>query len=181
MTRFCNLKSTLFTSRDPVRPGISGGTTVGAGAGAGIGVAGLGGVGSVQSGLFYDFESGHINAGNAAGGGLVLGVNNFQGDFPNGPEFRLPRVPGESMVAGGFWEVGGGVWFSNARSVRDLAGPFQTGHYNLIFATLQVDEGDNAIKVFSFTMGPGSGAGVYKSPTNTVILWDADDVFPPKP
>lgn len=61
------------------------------------------------------------------------------------------------MVAGAFAEVGGGFWFSNAKSVRDLAGPFQTGHYNLIFVALQVDKGDNGVRVFSFTMGPGGG------------------------
>ncbi|MDQ1637722.1 MAG: hypothetical protein QOF62_1061 [Pyrinomonadaceae bacterium] len=159
-------------------PGFSGGTTVGGGAGLGTGMYGAGGVGSVQSGLFIDNNTGHINAGNTAAGGLVIGAHNFQGSNPNGPELRLPRVPGESMVAGAWWEIGGGLWFSNARSVRELAGPFQTTHLSLIFVSVQVDEGGNGVKVFSATAGPGAGAGVYKSPTNTAILWDADAHVP---
>jgi RHS repeat-associated protein len=34
--------------------------------------------------------------------------------------------------------------------------------------------GDNGVRVWSVTMGPGVGAGVYKSPTKAAVLWDSD-------
>lgn len=61
-------------------PGVSAGTTIGGGAGVGAGVLGAGGIGSVQSGLFYDVDAGHISVGNAAAGGLVVGAHNFLGE-----------------------------------------------------------------------------------------------------
>jgi hypothetical protein len=67
------------------------------------------------------------------------------------------------MVMGAFWEASGGIWFSNAKSMRDLAGPFQTGHINLIWATLQLDSGDNGVRVWSITMGQVT-AQVYINP-----------------
>ena len=159
-------------------PGFSGGTTVGGGAGVGTGMYGAGGIGSVQSGLFIDNDTGHINAGNTMAGGLVIGAHNFQGSNPNGPEFRRPRVAGESMVMGAWASGGGGFWFSNARSVRELAGPFQTTHVALPWVAFQIDQGSNGTAVFSATVGPTIGAGVYKSPTNARVLWDADAAVP---
>ena len=66
--------------------------------------------------------------------------------------------------------AGGGVWFTNAKSVCELEGPFNTWNLNLPLLSIQVEIA-NGIWMVSATYGKSWGASGSGYPTKTKALW----------
>ena len=102
-------------------------------------------------------------AGAFASGGAFAGTKSAV-PCPNG--YKTPP-----FAFGGTGGVGGGGFITNARTVSDLGGPFDTGSLNLPFIGLQVSWGhaDDGAFIWSLSaeMGKSAGASVSSYPTTT--------------
>jgi RHS repeat-associated protein len=150
--------------------GVSGGASVE----GGLGVIGTGGTGSVGTGLFLD--GWRPSAGSFASFGAFAGGPGWGASYPSPPS-------GSNFALGAYAGGGAGLFFTNASSVCDLAGPFKTYSFNIGWGganiNLQFSTGSNSagqsIWLFNYggpipalpVTGGGFGASVSGFDTNT--------------
>lgn len=136
---------------------------VGGGA-AGAAVGGAGVMGS--AGYLVGINDHDGNAGLSYGGAGTVGVGAGEYGYPTARE----SSGGLGLMAG----VGGGLFWSNARSFDDLKGTFSSTIIAFPFGlTLQIDK-SGPIWVGSMTFGRGWGAGVFHFTTYTpeCTIWE---------
>ncbi|PPU91637.1 RHS repeat-associated core domain-containing protein, partial [Xanthomonas albilineans] len=141
-----------------------GGAIVGGSIDAGAVVAGAGATASVGAGIFGGGKCG-INDGVFASGGAFAGGPGYGAQYPKYPQGNNMNVAG-----GDFAGVGAGGFLTNATSVAELSGPFDTWTFNVGVGPLQFSAqfalaGD--IWIGSITAGPGAGVSGSSYPTNT--------------
>jgi RHS repeat-associated protein len=148
---------------------------------------GLWGVGAVGGG---SWEGGAGGLGGTAvtsqlGGGIFGNGSNISaggfataGGFSGLPGTQLAMPPGnDNMAVGGSASLGGGVFFTNARCVGDLQGPFKTHSINLFGLGIQLASGTASdgtpIWDVSVTGGWGNGisAAVFNTDTEVTPSW----------
>jgi len=148
---------------------------------------GLWGVGAVGGG---SWEGGAGGSGGTAvtsqlGGGIFGNGSNISaggfataGGFSGLPGTQLAMPPGnDNMAVGGSASLGGGVFFTNARCVGDLQGPFKTHSINLFGLGIQLATGTASdgtpIWDVSVTGGWGNGisAAVFNTDTEVTPSW----------
>ena len=98
------------------------GLSYGGSADAGAGYEGITATGSGGVGIFRDSSTGTSTGGFAAGGATAY--------FFNG-NIGAPKQQGQPFSFGGFAGVGPSLWLSNARSAKQLTGPFTTVSLNV--------------------------------------------------
>jgi hypothetical protein len=149
--------------------GIGWGSTMSGTLAAGLGFVGAGATGGGFWGYFYDRETGA----SSTGGGLEGGAEAY---ILAGARAATPRTIASAVeinddesasVLGASAGGGVGMFFTNAKRVEELRGPFQTRQLNLPWVGLQFDTSGNT-KVFSFTVGPQVGASYWSGKTTTV-------------
>jgi RHS repeat-associated protein len=136
------------------------GVAAGGSAEAGIGFLGAGATGGVGAGLFLNDHTGDLS------GGAFADFGAFAGTGRSGPACPPSAPPPAHAVAGAAAGVGGGIFFTNANSVGDLAGYFENFSLNTPFFSAQYATGGG---IWSFTLTYGAGAGISGSgyPTST--------------
>jgi RHS repeat-associated protein len=127
-------------------------------------LAGAGATVAIGGGAFYDQDTKQPSVGGFASGGAFAQVV--------GKDVRSPSSPGAVGALSAFAGGGIGGFITNAKSVGDLEGPFDTYSLNVGAGPIQfsVQFGySSGIGILSVTVGPGLGANVSKYPTNTVV------------
>src|SRR5208282_2074706 len=141
------------------------GINLGVNADAGVGAAGASASGSVAGGLFYDSSTG-ASAGTSATGTAVA--------YAGSSVAAAPSQNVQPVSLGAFAGAGASIFFTNARSVQQLSGPFTTYSANIGIGpakfSVQFASG-GPIKVLSigppFT-GVSIGGSITRTVTNTV-------------
>jgi RHS repeat-associated protein len=150
-----------------------GGIGVGGSVEAGLIGIGAGGTSSVGTGVFFDGI--HPSGGSFASGGAMAGGPGWGVSAPSCPNNK-------NWIAGAYAGVGVNVFLTNAKNVKDLAGPFKTfsaqGGWILKAGGIQMSIGKNnageTIWIFSYggpfgvPSGVGFGASMSNYNTNTV-------------
>jgi RHS repeat-associated protein len=144
---------------------VSGSAEKGLGEGSAI-------TGAIGGGIFHSKSTNNTSC-NSSGSGFSLGGFlsggrfNVFGDYPNSTSFSSPINGIVGLFAGG----GAGIFYSNADSVNDLAGPFDTYSFNTPLFALQYSKAKE-VKMYSLTFGPGLILSTSKYPTTTrTINW----------
>ena len=94
-----------------------------------------------------------------AGWGGYAGIGSNQSSWPG-------NVPTTGAVGGGYAGFGGGAFFTNANSAKQLCGPFKTYTLNLPGFSAQFAIGGGTW-IFSGTVGPSIGAAASSYSTTT--------------
>jgi hypothetical protein len=141
------------------------GITGGANADLGLGVAGATVSGSAGGGLFYDSKTG-FSSGLFATGAAV--ANFFS---------HVAAAPSQSVqpgILGAYAGAGGSIFFTNARSVQQLSGPFTTYSLNVgvgpVKFSVQYATGGsiNGLSIGPPYAGASIGGSITRTVTNTV-------------
>jgi len=145
--------------------GVAGGAS--AGAGLGIGAAGTVGGGV---GVFGGGGNG-VSTGAFGGGGVIIGGGDsgweYPADYPDGS--RGWSNPDDAVVGGAFAGAGIGAFYTNATSVCQLKGPFDT--LILDVGPLEFQWGRSGdISIFSLTYGVSRGLGATIMQPNTTSV-----------
>ena len=142
------------------------------GAGGGAAVGGLGIMGSASYLIGANDNNGESGPSYGGAGNVGLAA---------GPQYGYPSNPDGSGGLGAMFGAGGGLFWSNARHFRDLAGRFETTIIGTPFGVgVEIDK-SGPIYVISIAYGKGWGAGVFHYTTNTPC-WTIWETTPgPKP
>jgi RHS repeat-associated protein len=159
----------------PVDPATAGGGGIGWGStisgtfAAGLGLAGLSATGGGFWGYFYDTETGTSTTGGGLhGGAQAYALAGDRAAMPRAIASAVEISDDESAsVVGASAGAGVGMFFTNAKRVEELRGPFQTRQLNTPWFGIQFDQSGNT-KVFSFTVGPTLGGSYVSGKTSTV-------------
>ena len=132
---------------------------------------GITGGASAEGGILYGVGvKEDIGWGAFWGGGKELNVGGYTsgGAFAGGPGFYSGAVPCEQIpfVIGGYGGVGGGAFFTNATSAKELGGPFSTWNLNTPIGSLSFGK-SGSTWIFSITAGPGLVGSISGYPTTT--------------
>jgi RHS repeat-associated protein len=152
--------------------GFGWGVTGGASAAVGMGLFGAGGAGNVFAGQFVDRETGQVTQGLGASGGFQASIGGAAGLDPAiGAGTSYPTLPrdqlGDGLVIGNGAGAGAGLFFTNAKRIEELRGPFWTRIVSTPWLTVQYDRSGN-VGVLSFTYGPSARAFYWSGPTTAV-------------
>jgi RHS repeat-associated protein len=127
----------------------------------GMSVGGAGVTGALGVGSFY--SEGALSSGS------FVDFGGFAGGPGYGPEYpEIESGQNVRLVQGGSCGAGIGGFFTNAKSVNDLEGPFKSININLPMVSIQFSFG-GGIGLLSVTAGPSLGLSVSYYPTNTEV------------
>ena len=132
-----------------------------------MGLFGGGATGSLFAGQFVDRETGVVTQGLGTCGGFQASIAGGL-DPEIGAGISAPTVSrnqlGDEMVIGNGAGVGVGLFFTNAKRVEELRGPFWTRVFSTPWITVQYDTSGN-IGMLSITYGPSVRAFYWSGPT----------------
>ena len=143
--------------------------------------------------------TGGVSGGGAVGGLGIVGTASYMvgintsgrkpkvggaGSFgiSAGPDYRYPKSREPSGGLGAGIGAGGGLFWSNAKSFCELAGPFHTTFVSTPWFGLEIDN-SGPIYIVSITLGKGWGAGIFHLETQTPkwSTWETCIQPPPLP
>jgi RHS repeat-associated protein len=161
-----------YVGNDPLNntdpAGLWGGP-IGSGSAEGGLINGAGASASVGGGVFWGGSQG-LNIGGFASGGAFVGGSDISASAP------APLPGGTTGAIGAYAGVGSGFFITNATTVGELKGPFNTYSINTPIGSLQLGV-SGSTWIFSATCGVppcgiGVGAAASTYPTNTVVAPD---------